>query len=262
MATGLGTRIVVVGANRGLGLSLTKHLASKDVQVLGTSRTPSDTLESLCEKVREVSGVDIASDDGPKRLSDAVRSAGWERVDALIVVAGLLTTDTLEDLKLDAHRKMYEVCALGPLRLVSHLVKEGLLSDGSKVALITSEGGSIGLRSHKEGGSNYGHHLSKAAENMAGKLLALDLKPRGIAVVCLHPGFMKSEMTEHYSDAYDKLGAIETEEAAPKIAEAVARLTLENTGRFVAPFGAESLGFGVYALAEPEKVGPFGELPW
>jgi len=46
---------------------------------------------------------------------------------------------------------------------------------GSRVFLISSESGSIGLRHAKEGGGNYAHHASKAALNMVGKLLSLDL---------------------------------------------------------------------------------------
>lgn len=57
--------------------------------------------------------------------------------------------------------------------------------------------------------------MSKCAQNMMGKLFALDVKPRGIAIVCLHPGFMKTSMTKIYADKYDELGAIGPEEAAP-----------------------------------------------
>lgn len=59
--------------------------------------------------------------------------------------------------------------------------------------------------------------MSKCAQNMMGKLFALDVKPRGIAIVCLHPGFMKTSMTEMYADKYEELGAIGPEEAAPGI---------------------------------------------
>lgn len=62
------------------------------------------------------------------------------------------------------------------------------MSSGSRIGFITSEGGSIGLRTEKEGGANYGHHMSKAAANMGGKLLAWDLKPKGIPLVMIHPG--------------------------------------------------------------------------
>jgi NAD(P)-dependent dehydrogenase (short-subunit alcohol dehydrogenase family) len=78
---------------------------------------------------------------------------------------------------------MYATSAIGPVFLISKLVSEGLLKEGSKIVLVSSESGSIGLRHEKEGGGNYGHHASKAALNMVTKLLSLDLKDKGIAVV-------------------------------------------------------------------------------
>lgn len=59
--------------------------------------------------------------------------------------------------------------------------------------------------------------MSKCAQNMMGKLFALDVKTRGVAIVNIHPGFMKTSMTEIYADKYDELGAIGPEEAAPGI---------------------------------------------
>ena len=104
--------------------------------------------------------------------------------------------------------------------------------------------------------------MSKAAQNMMGRLLAIDLKQKDIPVVNIHPGFLKTSMTESFSEAYEKYGAIEPSEAAPGIIEAVQRLTLDTTGRFVAPQGTESLGFGLEGLEDPESVGKFGDLPW
>ncbi|CAN0468391.1 unnamed protein product, partial [Ectocarpus sp. 8 AP-2014] len=110
-----------------------------------------------------------------------------------------------------------QVCVLGPLRVLQALVVSGLLRKGSNIGMITSEGGSVGLRTEVEGGNNYGHHMSKCAQNMMGKLFALDVKNRGVAIVNIHPGFMKTSMTEMYADKYDELGAIGPEEAAPGI---------------------------------------------
>lgn len=61
--------------------------------------------------------------------------------------------------------------------------------------------------------------MSKCAQNMMGKLFSLDVKPKGVAIVCLHPGFMKTSMTEMYADKYDELGATDPEHAAPGIVE-------------------------------------------
>lgn len=82
-----------------------------------------------------------------------------------------------------------------PNRHVECLVTGGKLKPGSRIGFITSEGGSIGLRTEKEGGGNYGHHGSKAAQNMMCKMLAYDLKPHEISVVMIHPGFLRTSMT-------------------------------------------------------------------
>lgn len=262
MVDGLGSRALIIGGNRGLGLEVSRHVASLGLEVAVTCRTPNDHVSTIDGKVHVVPGIDVADREAPEKVCTALKELGWTSCDTVICVAGLFTTDTLEDLKPEKNVLMYEVCALGPLRLISKLVTEKLLVEGSKVGLITSEGGSIGLRTEKEGGNNYGHRMSKCAENMMGRILSFDLKPRGIAVVCIHPGFLKTTMTEHYSEAYDKLGAVFPQEAAPPIVETVRRLTVDTTGRFVAPLGSASLGFGIYALDKPESLRPFSELPW
>ena len=95
--------------------------------------------------------------------------------------------------------------AVAPPFIVKELLAAGALKEnGGKVILIGSESGvsiqthsghmhliltfpqSVTLRHEKEGGGNYGHHASKAAVNMVGKLLALDLKDKGIAVGVIH----------------------------------------------------------------------------
>ena len=83
---------------------------------------------------------------------------------------------------------------------------------------------SIGLKFG--GGINTVHYsASKAALNAFGKSLAVDLKPRGIAVAQLHPGYVKTRMVNFG-------GLITPEESARGLAERIANLTLENTGSF------------------------------
>lgn len=90
---------------------------------------------------------------------------------------------------------MYTTSAIAPVFVVHRLAAAGLLQRGSKVVLVSSESGSIALRHASEGGGNYAHHASKAALNMAGKLLSLDLAEKGVAVSIVHPGFMRTDMT-------------------------------------------------------------------
>ena len=88
---------------------------------------------------------------------------------------------------------MYTTSSIAPLSIVHRLVKAGMLRDGSKVVLVSSEAGSIALRTSAE--MNYGHHGSKAALNMVGRLLSFDLRDKKIVVAIVHPGFMRTDMT-------------------------------------------------------------------
>ncbi|NOQ76903.1 MAG: SDR family oxidoreductase, partial [Methylococcaceae bacterium] len=76
-----------------------------------------------------------------------------------------------------------------------------------------------------DSGGSYGYRMSKAAVNAAGKSLAIDLKPQGIAVAILHPGWVKTDMTGYG-------GLIDTHESVAGLLERMNELTLENTGGF------------------------------
>jgi len=91
---------------------------------------------------------------------------------------------------------MYTTSSIAPVFVVHRLLHAGLLQKGTKVVLVSSESGSITLRDPSEGGGNYGHHASKAALNMVGRLLSLDLADKGVVVSVVHPGFMRTEMTK------------------------------------------------------------------
>lgn len=115
-----------------------------------------------------------------------------------VITAGRFTTEDFSDKgpNWDEQVTMYTTSSIAPVFIVHRLFHAGLLAEGSKVVLVSSESGSITLRHESEGGGNYGHHASKAALNMIGKLLSLDLKGAGVVVSVVHPGFMRTEMTK------------------------------------------------------------------
>ena len=79
--------------------------------------------------------------------------------------------------------KMIEICAVGVLRVSSTLITEGLLSKNGKIAIITSQAGSLEWRKDQNPhGDNYGHHMSRAACNMMGLLLSYELKEQNVPV--------------------------------------------------------------------------------
>ena len=83
----------------------------------------------------------------------------------------------------------------------------------------------MGSIADNDSGGRYGYRMSKAALNAAGKSLSVDLKPRGIAVGILHPGFVQTGMTEGR-------GHITPAEAAGRLIQRMDELDLENTGTF------------------------------
>jgi NAD(P)-dependent dehydrogenase (short-subunit alcohol dehydrogenase family) len=192
---------VVVGATRGLGAAICKHYLSKGLSsVYGTTRKPQGPSSSDLDGIKWITGVDIGT---PAAGGAFVSSYGSsEPISTLVVSAGFFGKETFDELDWKAQTTMYTTSAIGPVFLVQALVKAGLLKEGSKVVMVSSESGSIALRHAKEGGGNYGHHASKAALNMAMKLLSLDLADHKITVVSVHPGFMRTEMTKGVG--YDK----------------------------------------------------------
>lgn len=67
---------------------------------------------------------------------------------------------------------------------------------------------------------------------------------------------------DKFADQYDELGAVTADEAIPFIIDCIARLSIDNTARFVGAMGSKSLGLGYYALKDPESVKPGDDLPW
>lgn len=174
--------VLVIGASRGLGSELAKqYAASKKNTVIATSRSHE---EEAPKDIKWISGIDVASKDAGTKLAHGCKS--YAPIDIAIITAGYFATESFDEPDWDAEVKMYSISAIGPVFLVHHLVKAGLLKKGAKIILVSSESGSIALRHESEGGGNYGHHASKAASNMIGRLLSLDLKDKGIAVGMVH----------------------------------------------------------------------------
>ena len=217
-------RVVIVGANKGIGLELARQLAERGDEVIAAVRKSSDDLSAL--DVEVIEGVEVTDDEGVARLTDAL---GKRQIDILVHNAGILTgrDKTLETLDWDVIRDQFEVNTLGPLRIVKAL--RGALKDGSKVAIVSSRVGSI---ADNTSGGNYGYRISKTAVNMAGACLAHELKSDGITVILLHPGYVRTYLTGYN-------GEIDPDESAQGLIKRIDDITLEQTGTFWHANGSE-----------------------
>lgn len=207
--------VVITGANRGIGLAMAGLWKARGDRVIATSREPSAALDALGVEV--IDGIDVSREDGVINLKSGL---GDTVVDVLFNNAGIMSNESLEHMHFDQIREQFEVNTLGPLRVTLGLLEN--LHDGSKVGLMTSRMGSI---ADNTSGGRYGYRISKAGLNAAGKSLAHDLQPLGIAVAILHPGWVQTDMT-------GQSGNLTAEQAAAGLIERMDALSLDNTGTF------------------------------
>jgi len=207
-------KILITGANRGIGLELSRQLSARGDEVIAVCRTASSELRAL--NLQTIEGIDVSSADSVEALKI---QAGLEGLNWVINNAGILSVENLDHPDFEAMERQFRVNALGPLRVTAALLPN--LSSGSKVGIITSRMGSL---EDNTSGGYYGYRISKAAVNMAGKSLACDLRQRGIAVVLLHPGMVATDMT-------GKQG-VTPEHAASGLIQRMDALTMTQSGSF------------------------------
>lgn len=219
---------LVTGANRGLGLELVRQLLARHCHVVAACRQPgrATALNSLAgdhpgrlhmlpldvadarsraELVRELP---LVTDEEPLHL--LVNNAG--------VLRGGERFGQVAAADLDAS---FQTNAAGPFLLAQALAPH--LADGAVVANISSEIGSIALRQEFRTPS---YAIGKAAQNMATSLLAQALAPRGIRVVALHPGWVRTDMGGDNA-------ALSAQESAAGLLHVIEHLAPEDSGRFL-----------------------------
>ena len=210
--------ILITGANRGIGLALTQQFTARGDHVIAVCRHVSDALAAT--GVRVEAGIDVTDDAAVTALAQRLHDV---RIDTLVLNAGILAREklgTIDGAGFDSMRRQFEVNALGPLRAAQALRDH--LADGATVGIITSRMGSV---ADNGSGGAYGYRASKAAVNAIGKSLAVDLKPHGIAVFLLHPGYVATDMVGGTGD-------VTPAQAATQLIERLDTLGLAETGTF------------------------------
>lgn len=208
--------VLITGANRGIGLEYCRQLQARGERVIAVCRKTSPELEAL--GVRVEAGIDLTS---AAAVDGLVQRLAGLPLDLVILNAGVLEASRLDALDPDSLRRQFEVNALAPLLLTRALLDQ--LQPGAKLALMSSRMGSIDDNSS---GGSYGYRMSKVALNMAGRSLAIDLRPRGIAVAILHPGLVRTRMVN-----FNPQG-ISPEQAVQGLLARIDALTLDSSGRF------------------------------
>ena len=211
--------VLVVGADRGIAKALAKAYLARGDAVIAACLGAANDLAACGAHVER--NVDVTQDDPVDEMATRLATAGTQ-VDVLLHVAGVLGLDELGAIDFDDVRRQFEINALGPLRTIQACMP--LLAPAAKVGIVTSRVGSL---ADNDSGGMYAYRMSKAAANMAGLNLHLDLAPKGIAVLMLHPGMVATELTKGLPGDY-----VQPAEAAAGLMRNMDALTLASAGRF------------------------------
>lgn len=185
--------ILITGSGKGLGYSVTKkHLEAGD-SVYALEYQISDSLLKLQELYPglTVKKCDLGKTEEVKNaMQELLLSA--RPIDILYNIAGIFFESDrvpLEETDIDRCMLLYNVNALGPLRVMKYVVP--LLKTGTVVMNVTSESGSV---TDCRRTAEYGYSMSKSAFNIASRTYSNEMAAKGIRVFCYHPGWMKTDM--------------------------------------------------------------------
>ncbi len=223
--------VLITGANRGIGLALTKMLAAQGWTVLAAARHPAMAHE-LQAAARDGSPgtigiltLDVQSDESVKLAAE--QAAGHvHQLDVLVNNAGVLPeegNEQLEQLPLECFEQAFATNVVGVARVTRLFLPLLGRAPHPRVINISSLLGSI---SAKEDSQMYCYSASKAALNMLTRSMAAELRPRGITVVAVTPGWVRTDMG-------GEAAPLSVEESARSLAGTISRLSARETGQFL-----------------------------
>jgi NAD(P)-dependent dehydrogenase (short-subunit alcohol dehydrogenase family) len=220
--------ILITGANRGIGLELSRQYYQDGWHVIACMRdlAHAAALDDFSSQSATGKITPLALDvNNPASMEKLARALADVPIDILINNAGVFGDSHIPSaqIQLDACLDVFRTNTLAPLLLVQKLLPQIAKSRLKIIANMSSEMGSI--KNNTAGGS-YIYRASKAALNMITKSLSIDLKPQGITVISLDPGWVQTDM----GGAKAPLTTIESVTGLKNILSA---LSLKDTGCFI-----------------------------
>ena len=217
------TTYLITGCGRGIGLAITRALLARGDRVIGSVRggqapVSHPNFKQLTFDVRDEAAVKTAADDVDEAIDVVINNAG---------IMGPRTDSALE-MDFDGFADVLAINVLGPLRVTHAFLPHLRRANASKTMAISSQLGSMSY----PGSDRIAYRTSKAALNKMMQGVALDLAKEGIAVVVVHPGWVRTDMGGASGD-------LEVTESATGLIGVLDALTIETSGRFLNWDGTE-----------------------
>ncbi len=218
--------VLVTGANRGLGLEFVRQYAQAGWKTYAACRLPKSAKELKALQDQQSDRITILSLDVTDAASvrTAAEKLRGDPVDLLLNNAGVGSppAQKLGSLDYAAWTQVLEVNVLGPARMIEAFVENVAKGRDKRIVTVTSRMGSIADNSS---GGSYAYRSSKAGVNAAMKSFSIDLAPRGITCVVVHPGWVRTDM----GGAGGKLAPAESVKSLRALIDG---LSLTHSGKF------------------------------
>ncbi len=190
--------ILITGANRGLGFEFTRQYLEAGQRVIATCRQPAKAvalreLESRYGELLSIISLDVSNENDIIKAAD-VLGGQIDVIDTLINNAGVGRWEDIEDTTLDLMTSVYRTNAAAPLIVTRAFLPMLKKSQRPLVANITSFLGSTSKQEELGVAGSFCYNASKAALNMIGKMLSIQLKGDGIIVLLQSPGWASTDM--------------------------------------------------------------------
>lgn len=211
--------VLITGCDTGLGREFAKQYAAEGWDVIATYR---DHVNAIGPEGHGDRMTHAQLDVTRFHQFDALkRHLDGRPIDVLLSNAGIgLDRRRFGEQDYDYFRQMYEVNTVGPMKLCETFADNVAASRLRRIAVVSSRMGSIGLNLT---GGHYGYRASKAALNALVRSMAIDLNPRGIRIVALHPGWARTAEPE---------APLAVEDSVAGMRRIIGRLGAHETGQF------------------------------
>jgi NAD(P)-dependent dehydrogenase (short-subunit alcohol dehydrogenase family) len=233
--------ILVTGANRGIGLALTKILLANGETVIAACRTPEESSELKKLTLRHPEAIDLVQCDVDCEEevveAAAVSRKRREKLDVIINNAGIMPErgdESILKIDLDLVRQAFDTNTLGSARVIRAFYPMLARCERPRILNVSSGLGSV---STKDDHGYFAYSISKAALNMLTRMIAHEFGPSGVTAVAISPGWVKTDMGGEEAQ-------LSPEESAQSLAEAIKTIGPELNGQFL------------------DRNGRMGEYPW
>lgn len=249
-ATSAAPVALITGSDRGLGFALTKELTARGWRVVATCRSPEKATELRAFAAANpgvvIERLDVADDAAIDALATKLRG---QPIDALINNAGVIGrvgTPRVEDLDPAELQRVMRVNTYAPMRLARTFMPNIEASRHKKIVSLSSGLGSLTrVPDFAQNAPGYDYAVSKAGLNISMRMLAYEVRSRGVIVGLISPGAIDTAMQAQVRAASAAEGKpitapmVTPAESARGVVDVMMALTAEKSGRFFSHTGAE-----------------------